>query len=265
MLRVEFTTFCALRIYWGPLAACPPKGVRSPSDRPVGGAPRLHGWSTRRRCAGGCYNVCGATALLLPLRMNATIREAIETIALTALVFLLLHATLQNYQVKGPSMDPQLTNDELVLVNKAVYLSIDVGRVARYLPWVEAEEGEKWFPFHAPRRGDVVVFENPQDPTAPDFVKRVIGEPGDTVEIDGGQVLINGEVLAEPYIKRPSQDTRRPVVVGPNEYFVMGDNRLQSEDSRVFGTVPRDKIVGKVWLGYWPLNRFGLLQVRWGW
>ena len=197
--------------------------------------------------------------------MNATIRETIETIALAAVVFLLLHATVQNYRVRGPSMEPQLTNDELVLVNKAVYVSVDLNRASRYLPWLDPEEGEEWFMFHPPRQGDVVVFRNPLDPAEPDFVKRVIGEPGDTVEIVNGQVFVNNELLEEPYLARRDFSSYPRTMVEPGRYFVMGDNRVQSEDSRFFGVVAGETIIGKVWLGYWPLGRFGLLGLRWGW
>ena len=182
--------------------------------------------------------------------MNSTIREAIETIALAALVFLLLQSAVQNYRVQGASMFPGLVNNELVLVNKAVYTSIDAERVARYLPWLNPESGERWFPFHSPRQGEIVVFHNPEDPNGPDFVKRVIGEPGDTVEIVHGEVIVNGEALDEPYLERASTETFGPLVVPEGHYYVLGDNRLNSEDSRFFGTVPVEKIVGKVWLGY---------------
>lgn len=211
-----------------------------------------------RTLLNGCYNVLAAIALLL-LSMNATIREAIQTIALTAFAFLLLQATVRTYQVKGPSMDPQLINDQLVVVNKMIYMNIDKANIARYLPWMEAEDGEKWFPFHPPQRGDVVVFKNPKKPGAPDFVKRIIGEPGDRIEILAGRIRINGEVLDEPYVEHWSRETSAAILVQPHEYFVLGDNRRRSEDSRVFGLISRDEIVGEVWFGYWPLNQFGPL------
>jgi signal peptidase I len=197
--------------------------------------------------------------------MNATIREAIETIALAGLVFLLLQTMVQNYRVLGHSMDPTLANEELVLVNKAVYLTVDPVRISRFLPWVNAEEDEMWFPFYPPQRGDVVVFHNPKNPLGPDFVKRVIGEPGDLVEVERGTVFVNGEAINETYVDRQSADTHAGVLVEPGRYYVMGDNRLQSEDSREFGTVSGEDIVGEVWLGYWPLKQFGTLLSRLAW
>ena len=197
--------------------------------------------------------------------MNATIRETIETIALAVVIFFLLQTTVQNYRVRGSSMEPQLTDQQLVLVNKVVYLSVDLNHASRYLPWLDPEQGEEWFLFHPPSRGDVVVFKNPINPSGADFVKRVIGEPGETVEIVRGQVFVNGAALEEPYVTRPGSGSYPSAVVGPGQYFVLGDNRVQSEDSRFFGTVPRETVIGRVWVEYWPLERFSLLGLRWGW
>ncbi len=194
--------------------------------------------------------------------MNSAIREIIETIALAGFLFLLLHTSVQNYRVEGPSMFPQLEDKELVLANKAVFLNVDLARAARFLPWLNPVIGEQWFPFHPPEGGDVVVFQNPRDPAGADFVKRVIGEPGDVVEIVQGHVLVNGEKLDEPYLEEFSQDTYTAVTIPSDEYFVMGDNRRRSEDSRHFGTVHRDNIIGKVWLSYWPLDQFGLVKAE---
>ena len=190
--------------------------------------------------------------------MRSIIRETIESISLALLVFLLLRTSMQVYGVHGPSMEPQLVEHDLVVVNKVVYLSVDAQRASRFLPWVNAAQGEEWSPFHPPRQGEVVVLHNPFPP-GPDLVKRMIAGPGDTVELVQGVVFVNGKRLDEPYIKYPSRDGYGPVVIGPNRYFVLGDNRIRSEDSRFFGMVPREQIVGKVWLGYWPLDRFGFL------
>jgi signal peptidase I len=193
--------------------------------------------------------------------MNTATREAIETIALAVFLILLLQVTIQNFRVEGPSMDPRLANNDRVLVAKAAYLELDAQRVTRFLPGISADEGETWHPFGAPSRGDVVVFRWPRDPSQ-NFVKRIIGIPGDTVQIFRGTVIINGVPLDEPYIQHESNETLGPRVVGEDEYYVLGDNRLQSDDSRHWGMVTTDHIIGRVWVDYWPLDHLATLLTR---
>ena len=188
--------------------------------------------------------------------MRSAIREAIETIVLAAFVVLVIQASVQNYRVDGSSMNPGMVDQDRVLVNKAVYMEISAERVSRFLPWVDAVPNEVWHPFHGPRRGDVVVFHWPLD-TSQDFVKRIIGEPGDTIGFDRGTVFINGVPLDEPYVLNRSRETIAPVVVEPGSYFVLGDNRTNSDDSRRWGTVRAENIVGQVLVTYWPLNSLG--------
>ena len=197
--------------------------------------------------------------------MNATIREAIETITLAVVIFFLLQTTVQNYRVRGPSMEPQLSDQQLVLANKVAYLSVDLNHASRYLPWLDPRQGEEWFLVHPPSRGDVVVFKNPFDPAGADFVKRIVGKPGETVQVIGGQVFVDGAPLEEPYVTHRGSGSHPPVTIEPDHYFVLGDNRVQSEDSRSFGTIPRETIIGQVWVRYWPLGRLSLLGLRWGW
>jgi signal peptidase I len=194
--------------------------------------------------------------------MRAAAREAIETIALAVFLVLLLQATVQNYRVEGPSMDATLHNLDRVLVNKAVYMEIDAARAASFVPWLHAENGEIWYPFRPPQHGDVIVFRYPRDPRQ-SFVKRVIGLPGDTIRIERGVVFRNGEPLDEPYVVHPSRETiAGERVVEPGHYYVMGDNRQQSDDSRHWGTVPHENIVGRVWVAYWPPDSIMTLFVR---
>lgn len=162
-------------------------------------------------------------------------REIVETIALALLIFLAIHFTIQNYMVDGPSMQKTLYTNQYVLVNKVAYL------------------------FHAPERGDIIVFEEPDQPSR-DLIKRVIGVPGDTVHWDGTNVWVNGVELNEPYITSKSNYNANTVKLGPNQYFVMGDNRPKSEDSRVFGIVPKDNIIGKAIVVDWPLNQWKILD-----
>ena len=193
--------------------------------------------------------------------MRAAVREAVETLALALFLVLVLQATIQNYRVEGPSMNPQLTNNDRVLVNKAVYTEIDAARVSRYIPGLEAEEGEVWHPFDEPTYGDVIVFRFPRDPQQ-NFVKRIIGLPGDRIRFEDGAVFVNSLPLDEPYVMKENATTvplRGEWLVPEDAYYVLGDNRARSDDSRNWGTVPRDHVVGKVWVAYWPLTSFATL------
>jgi signal peptidase I len=138
------------------------------------------------------------------------VRELIETIALTLLVFLLIRFAAQSFRTDGESMEPGLPTDEFVLVDKVTYL------------------------FHAPERGDIIVLHFPLD-THRDFIKRVIGVPGDVVSTSSSNVIINGMMLHEPYIRVPFNFASDTWKLGPNQFFVMGDNRDNSLDSRTWG------------------------------
>lgn len=109
-----------------------------------------------------------------------------------------------------------------------------------------------------PQRGEVVGFYRG---TGRMFAKRIVGLPGETIEIRGAQVLINGRVLYEPYIKYPATYSMQPRTIGPEEYFVLGDGRNDSSDSHNWGNVPANTIIGKVWYIYWPLGRLGNVRV----
>jgi signal peptidase I len=169
------------------------------------------------------------------LKRSHLAREIIETVALTLIIFFVIRFAVQNYQVEGISMQPTLVNNELVLVNKMAYL------------------------FHAPERGDVIVFHWPVD-TQKDLIKRVIGLPGDVIVMDSKTVKVNGVVLNEPYISAPANPVANVWKVPADDYFVMGDNRQYSDDSRDWGYVPKDFIVGKAVLIYWPMNDWQFLN-----
>ena len=185
--------------------------------------------------------------------MRALVRELFETIILTLTVFLVLQISVQNFRVEGPSMEPTLEEDQHLLVNKLVFLRPDFGALAGLLPLVSADHSAPAYTFRAPRRGDIVVFQFPGD-TSRDFVKRVVGIPGDTVEIRDGVVFVNGESLHEPYVVNGDSGSERPTVVPEESYYVLGDNRRASQDSRDWGTVPAENIIGRGWLRYWPLD-----------
>ena len=191
--------------------------------------------------------------------MRAVIRELFETIILALLIFVGLQFSIRNYQVDGPSMRPTLEAGEYVLVNKLVYLRVQPRALARVLPFVDVEDDQSLFPFHPPQRGDVIIFRFPRDESR-DFVKRVVGIPGDTVEITRGQPLVNGQPLDEPYIEHRDSRTLGPLVVPSGHYYVLGDNRLSSDDSRNWGTVPLENVIGRAWVSFWPIDRWHALH-----
>jgi signal peptidase I len=183
--------------------------------------------------------------------------ELVQTLVLAALIFLLVRAVAQNFRVEGPSMEPGLHNGQYLLVNKAVYFKLNLGTLSKYIPFIGAEDGEEAFLFHGPQRGDVIVFRYPKDPDR-DFIKRVIGVPGDSIRIDdAGTVFVNGEALKENYISDSSPRSLEEQIVPPDSYFVLGDNRPNSSDSRNWGFVPEENIIGKAMLSYWPLSELG--------
>lgn len=165
------------------------------------------------------------------------LREVLEVAVITLLLFVVVRGVVQNYRVDGPSMTPTLLNHEYILVDKAQYI------------------------FGSPRRGDVIVFKWPRD-TSEDFVKRVIGVPGDTVQVtSNGQVSVDGTPINEPYVN----DLTNPYqpntwTLAANQYFVLGDNRGDSSDSRDWGPVPRSDVIGRAEMVYWPLNEVHVLS-----
>ncbi len=192
-------------------------------------------------------------------RRRTMVRELVETGLLALLVFLSVRAGLQNFRVEGLSMYPTLEDSQYVIVNKLIYSEINLDRLNDFVPFIEAAEGEKRHVFHGPERGDIVVFASPTRADE-DLIKRVIGLPGETVEILNGRVFINDFLLEEPYIKQDWSDTRAKILIPEGQYYVMGDNRNNSQDSRSaqVGLVPEDLIAGKAMLTYWPLSSFGL-------
>lgn len=162
-------------------------------------------------------------------------------------------------------MEPTLHTGQYILVNKLVYFHFDLNAPLRLLPGQEDLPQRVIYPFYQPRRGDIVVFEYPQDVTK-DYIKRVIGLPGDQVVIRDGQVLVNGRELDQPYLLgSPTYCLSGyacqsdPVTVPEGHLFVMGDNRGNSSDSREWGALPFDRVVGQAWLIYYPIREWGLV------
>jgi signal peptidase I len=167
-------------------------------------------------------------------------RDLIFALMLLALVMVFV---IQPVKVEGTSMLPHLRDGERIFVNKLIYY-----------------DDYRWAP--KVQRGDVIVFWFPDDPSK-SYIKRVIGLPGDTVEIHDGRVRVNGKDLDETYLDPQlnlSHASRAPVFVKPNYYFVMGDNRDNSSDSRIWGLVPKKYVYGKALFRYWPLTTASLIS-----
>ena len=206
--------------------------------------------------------------ILYASSMSRVIRELLEAVFLALLVFFVIQLSVQNFRVEGHSMQPTLDGDEYLMVNKLSYFRVDLQRLAKLVPFWDVEDNQRaYLPFaHPPKRGDVVVFHAPTQ-QGKDFVKRVIGLPGERVEIKAGKVYINGDPLAEPYLTQSYPDlsmdcipklNRRSCTLQEKQYFVLGDNRRNSNDSRDWGPVSSEAIIGKVWFVYWPLSRLPL-------
>jgi len=161
-------------------------------------------------------------------------RDLLVSLAISAFIIIFLY---QPVKVEGTSMMPGLEDQERIFVNKFVY---------------------RWEPI---QRGDIVVFRYPRD-TTKSYIKRVIGTAGDRIRIENGQVYVNGEALDEDYVPSDYADARSygEVVVPSNSYFVLGDHRTMSNDSRDFGPVNERFIYGKAVFGYWPMEKLGRLR-----
>lgn len=160
--------------------------------------------------------------------------DLLETLVLSVLLFVGINAISARIRVEGHSMEPTLHSGEFVIVNKLAY-----------------KLGE-------PQHGDVIVFRYPRDPEQ-EYIKRVIGLPGDDVQIRNGQVYVNDQLVDEPYIAAAPNYTSS-WNVPKDSLFVLGDNRNQSSDSHNWGTVPLDYVIGRALLVYWPPEEWGLIQ-----
>ena len=179
------------------------------------------------------------------------LREIIETVILGLIVFLLAREAVQNFQVEGSSMRPTLETSELVLVNKIGYWEVDLGPFDALLPG--RSNGD--FLISGPDRGSVVILKPPYR-SDNDFVKRVVAVPGDTIQITDGRVFVNGVALAEhDYTLTEPSYSWGPAEIPPQHYFVLGDNRNNSQDSHAFGPIHEDQIVGEVLFRWFPFDR----------
>jgi signal peptidase I len=166
--------------------------------------------------------------------LGVWLRDLIISLAISAFIIIFLY---QPVKVEGTSMMPSLEDQERIFVNKFVYRLEPI------------------------KRGDIVVFRYPRDPSK-SYIKRVIGMAGDRIRIDGGLVYVNGQALDESYVPAEYEDTRSypEIVVPPESYFVLGDHRSMSNDSRDFGSVNQGFIYGKAVFGYWPMDKLGRVR-----
>ena len=165
---------------------------------------------------------------------RSLLREIVETALLTLIIFLVLNALTGRFQVRGSSMEPTLRDGQYLVVSRLAY-------------WLRPAD-----------RGDIVVF-RPPNSLSDDYIKRVVGLPGEQVKISNGQVRVDGVPLEETYVINQSSYSGS-WKLGSDEYFVLGDNRRNSSDSHTWGTVPRENIIGKAWLCYWPPEALGSVE-----
>jgi signal peptidase I len=166
------------------------------------------------------------------MTMKAFIKEALITLLMALVLYFGLQFTIQGSPVEGTSMEPTLTTGQRLFINRVVYY------------------------FESPQRGDIITFYPPVKSSRP-YVKRIIGLPGETVEIDQGTVYIDGEPLEEPYVEYAFTYSMDAITIPADRYLVLGDNRNVSSDSHIWGLITRDEIIGKAWISYWPPSTWG--------
>ena len=190
--------------------------------------------------------------------MNQTnwTRELFEAALIGVFVFIAIQVAVANFRVEGSSMRPTLSPGHYLMVNKLVYYQVDTERLGKIIPFWNPAEPQLIHAIRPPQRGDVIVFDYPLEPDR-QFVKRVIGEPGDLVAIADGKVTVNNRTLDEPYLDFLGHTHMHAVQLAGDEYFVLGDNRTGSRDSRHWGPLPEDHIIGRVWAIYWPRSAWG--------
>ncbi|MDT3697909.1 MAG: signal peptidase I [Thermincola sp.] len=170
-------------------------------------------------------------------QIKGPVREVIESVVIAVLLAVVIRVFLfQFFVIPSASMEPTLTEGDMIAANKIVYR------------------------FSEPKRGDIIVFKYPLDPKR-DFVKRLIGLPGEKLQIKNSTLYINDKVTPEPYLPKSLEfQDYGPVTVPKDKFFMMGDNRNDSLDSRSWGEMPRENIIGKASFIYWPINRIKILH-----
>lgn len=163
--------------------------------------------------------------------------EVVKVVLISLAIILPVRLFLvQPFYVEGASMEPNFYQNEYLIIDEISYR------------------------FNQPQRGEVIIFKSPQDGRSY-FIKRIIGLPGEKVEIKDGRAYINNKELAEGYISNFSSDDQTALTLTVDEYFVLGDNRINSMDSRQFGPINKDRIIGRVWVRGWPLSRLNTFNL----
>ncbi len=173
--------------------------------------------------------------------------EIVQILVLALLMVMVIRNFIHNYRIDGVSMEPNFHDRQFLIVNRFAYCP----GIHIEIPVVNTSLFDKTWCTGTPNRGDVVIFRYPRDPSR-DFIKRVIGLPGETVEVIAGQVYINGKLMPEPFGPNPGSYNAPPITVGPDEVYVMGDNRNNSSDSHLWGPLKLNLIIGKALISYWP-------------
>jgi signal peptidase I len=179
-------------------------------------------------------------------RLGSILYEVVETVLLAIVIWLAVNFTTARYVVEGQSMEPNLHTGQFLIVSRLAYMQLG-----------------DWLAIGAPERGDIIVFDYPGNPSD-DYVKRVIGLPGEVVTIEpDGTILVDNAPLEEPYLDAmgsiPYRGRSDTWVVPDGAYFVVGDNRNSSSDSRSWGMLAEEYIVGKAWISYWPPRYWGII------
>lgn len=181
--------------------------------------------------------------LKLLKKLGAFLYETTQTIVIFLSIFVFIYFfAAQPHQVQGDSMLPNFLSGEYILTDKITYR------------------------FNEPKRGDIIVFKAPNNPRK-DYIKRIIGLPGETISLKNSTIYIDEKPLTETYLEPNEKITagaylksEKAIKIEPNQYFVLGDNRDQSQDSRTWGPISQNKIIGRVFFSYWPLNTIGKVE-----
>jgi len=223
--------------------------VDDPTHADVTGAENVDGLGVEAPGRGGM-----STA-----RMRSAVVEVLQTVVLTLLIFFAVRSVIQNFRVEGASMSPTLESGQYLLISKAIYFRVDGTPLSPLVHPDPADANGPRYLFHGPQRGDIIVFIAP-GMSERDFIKRVIGLPGEEVRIRRGTVYINGQALNEPYLVHLAHYDMEARRVPEGSYFVLGDNRPNSSDSHLGWYASADSIIGEAWFSYWPPSTWGVLS-----